>query len=317
MKYPILTIALAALGISCISSIASGAEEAQSQNTEFSTVITPDIPKSIVFCGENVDLDREDMYERYDRELASITYTHGNTLLTIKRANKYFPVLAPILKKNGIPEDFLYLACVESYLNPRAYSAAKAAGIWQFIPDTAKQYGLEVTDEVDERYHIEKSTASACRFLKQAYNKYGNWESVMASYNGGQGRISRELEAQGVESAFDLWLADETMRYIFRIMAMKEVMENPGKYGFSLRSDQLYMPMEYDIVEVSGPVADWPTWASAHGITYSQLREANQWIRAKKLTNRAGKTYQVKIPKKQSQKRSTQKTAVYNPTWVK
>ncbi len=313
MKIIYITL-FAALCFGCLSSIAP-AEPPQTAGS-FSSVFTPDIPKSVTFCGEKVDLDREDMYERYDRELASMVYTHGNTLLTIKRANKYFPVMAPILKKNGIPEDFLYLACIESYLNPRAYSGAKAAGIWQFVPATGKQYGLEVGDEVDERYNLEKATASACRYLKQAYNKYGNWESVMAAYNGGQARISKELEAQGVDTAFDLYLTDETQRYMFRVMAMKEIMENPGKYGFSLRADQLYMPGDYDTVEVSGAVEDWPAWAQEHGITYAQLRDANPWIRAKTLTNKAGKTYQVKIPKKNSLSRSKQKTAVYNPNWV-
>ncbi|MCC8118504.1 MAG: lytic transglycosylase domain-containing protein [Bacteroidales bacterium] len=316
---PLISLAAVAIGIGCISSTSSNpAEAAPSQSsTGFSTVLTPDIPKTVTICGQEVSLDREDMYERYDRELASIVYTHGNTLLTLKRANKYFPVMAPILKKNGIPEDFLYLACIESYLNPKAVSPAKAAGIWQFIPETGKQYGLEVSDEVDERYNLEKATASACRYLKQAYNKYGNWESVMAAFNGGQARISKELDAQLVDSAFDLWLADETMRYIFRIMAMKEVMENPSKYGFSLRADQLYQPAEYDIVEVSGPIDDWPAWAMAKGISYAQLRDANQWIRSKKLTNKAGKTYQVKIPKKASISRSKQTPTVYNPNWVR
>lgn len=144
------------------------------------------------------------MYERFDRELTSLTYTHGNTMLIIKRANRYFPVMAPILKRNGVPLDVLYLACVESSLNPRAYSPAKAAGIWQFIASTAKQYGLEVNDEVDERYDLEKATAAACRYLKKAYEKYGDWPTVFASYNGGMTRISKELEAQGVDNAFDL-----------------------------------------------------------------------------------------------------------------
>lgn len=199
----------------------------------FAIVPNPEVPKSMTFAGVKVDLDREDMYERMDRELSSLVYGHGNTLLTIKRANKYFPVMAPILRSNGIPEDLLYLACVESYLNPRAYSVAKAAGIWQFIPATARQYGLEVSDEVDERYNLEKATAAACRYLKSAYTRYGNWESVMASYNGGMARISGELSKQGVNTSFDLYLTDETSRYVFRIMAMKAVMENAPAFDSS------------------------------------------------------------------------------------
>lgn len=288
-------ISLIALGVIAFSCMSVGVPEHAA--SEHAIVINPEIPKHVKLCGKDVSLQRSDMYERYDRELTSVIYTHGNTLLTMKRANKYFPVMEPILKRNGIPRDLLYLACVESYLNHRAYSAAKAAGVWQFLASTAQQYGLEVTDEVDERYNLEKATAAACRYLKSAYNKYGNWESVMASYNGGMGRISKELEAQMVDSSFDLYLTDETSRYVFRIMAMKEVMENPEKYGYHIADHQLYKPEKFTEVEVSGPVEDWPTWAKEHGITYAQLREANPWIRAKSLTNKKGKTYTVKIPR--------------------
>lgn len=286
------------------------------KSTIFSRVENPDIPRSIKFAGTEVSLDREDMYERFDRELTSMIYTHGNTLLVIKRANKYFPILAPILKKNNIPADMVYLACIESTLNIRAYSQAKAAGLWQFIPSTARQFGLEVNDEVDERYHIEKETVAACKYLKKAMTKYGNWESVAASYNGGMARISDELESQQVTSAYDLYLVDETSRYIFRLLAMKEIMENPAKYGFQLSKHQLYQPIEYSEVIVDGAVDDWAIWAKDHGITYSQLREHNPWIRAKKLTNKNQKTYQIKIPRQSSLYRSSQQQYVYNPNWV-
>ena len=282
----------------------------------FSTVINPDVPRSMEFCGYRVDLDRVDMFERLDRELTSMVYGHGNTLLTIKRANKYFPIMAPILRDNGVPFDLLYLACVESYLNQRAYSPAKAAGMWQFIPSTAKEYGLEVNDEIDERYNIEKCTEAACRYLKKAYQRYGNWESAMASYNAGNGRISRELDSQNSDSSFDLYLNDETSRYVFRVMAMKAIMENPREFGYKLKANQLYQPVEYDVIEVSGPVADWPAWADEHKISYARLREDNPWIRAKTLTNKAGKTYQVKVAKEASTKRSTAKNKVFNSSWV-
>lgn len=290
---------------------------AQSQK-EFSTVYNPDVPKTVKFAGKTVDLDRVDMYERLDRELTSMAYTHGNTLLTIKRANRYFPVIAPILKEEGIPEDFLYLACIESTLNPRAYSSAKAAGIWQFIASAAKEHGLEVNDEVDERYNLEKATRAAARYLKRAYNKYGNWESAAASYNGGQARITRELQNQDVDTAYDLYLTDETSRYMFRLLAMKLIMENPKAYGFNIAPSQLYQPMEGRKVKVTGPVKDWVAWAKQQGITYAQLREANPWIRAKTLTNKTGKTYEVLIPDKSSLYRSKQnKSIVYNPKWTK
>ncbi len=283
---------------------------------DFSDVHNPEIPASMTFAGKSVNLDKTDMYERLDRELTSMAYTHGNTLLTIKRANRYFPVMAPILQKNGIPEDLLYLACIESYLNPKAVSPAKAAGIWQFMPATAREHGLEVNDYVDERYNVEKATAAACKYLKSAYAKYGNWESVAAAYNGGQARISRELAAQNARSAYDLYLTDETARYMFRLLAMKMVMDNPAEYGFRLSAKQLYQPYEYEVVEVKGPVDDWATWATAKGINYRMLREYNPWIRAKSLPNKSGKTYRVYVPKAESLLRSKQKTHVYNRKWI-
>ena len=286
-------------------------------NQQFLNVPNPEIPMSYTFAGEKVDLDRVDMAERLDRELTSMVYTHGNTLLTIKRANRYFPLLEPILKRNGLNPDFLYLACIESYLNPLARSGAGAVGIWQFMPGTAKEYGLEVSDEVDERYDFIKETEAACKYFRKAFAKYGNWESVAASYNGGTGRIDKEMTSQGVTSAFDLWLVDETRRYPYRMMAMKMIMENPSAYGFTLGDHQLYQPLEYTVETVSGPVEDWPTWALQHGIDYQTLREYNPWIRAKKLTNKAGKTYQVWIPKADSQLRSRRSVKTYNPNWTK
>lgn len=287
----------------------------------FSVVENPKVPAKIEFCGQTISFDRVDMYERLDRELTSMTYTHGTTLLLIKRANKYFPILAPILKKHGVPMDLLYLACIESTLNERAYSPAKAAGLWQFITSTGKQYGLEINEYVDERYHIEKATDAACRYLKKAYAEYGNWETVMASYNAGRTGISRRLESQLAKTSFDLHLVDETSRYVFRIIAAKLIMENPAKYGFRLSKDQLYQPVEYKTVEVSGSVDDWAVWAKKQGITYAQLREHNTWIRSSKLVNettkkRTAKTYNIKIPVQKSLYRSTQKTTIYNKNWV-
>lgn len=285
--------------------------------TGFSMVLNPRVPASVTLCGSTIDLDNVDYYERFDRELTSLTYTHGNTLLTIKRANRYFPQMAPILRANGVPEDLLYLACVESTLNPCAVSPAKAAGIWQFIPSTAKEYGLEINDEVDERFNIDKETAAACRYFKKALSKYGgSWTAVMASYNAGMARISGQLTDQQADEALDLHLVDETMRYPFRIMAMKAIMERPADYGFIISADQLYYPREVTIVEVNTPVDNWAEWASQHGITYRTLRDENPWIRATKLTNRTGKTYKVRVPTAASLRRSTASTAVFNPDWV-
>lgn len=306
-----LTLILLAAAPAAIASYGSNTRDTPAQ------VTSPVIPHSVRFADSKVSLDETDMFERYDRELTSMAYTHGNTLLCIKRANKYFPVLSPILKRNGVPQDLLYLACIESTLNPTAVSGAGAAGLWQFMPATAREFGLEVNDDVDERYHIEKATEAACRYLKQAYAKFGNWESVAASYNGGQGRISRELSAQGVDTAYDLFLATETQRYIFRLLAMKEIMEHPSNYGYRLERRQLYQPADYETVRVDSAVTSWPEWALAHGIDYRSLREHNPWIRSRQLPNKQGKTYEVLIPTAKSRKRSTAGTEVFNHNWIK
>ena len=313
MSKSILPIAIVALAsTACAASAQQAAYE-----VAMTEIYSPLVPASMEFAGQKYEFDRIDLYERMDRELAAISHTHSQTMLQIKRANRYFPQIIPILKQNGVPEDLIYLACAESSLNPVARSSAKAAGLWQFMPATAKEYGLEVNDYVDERYDIEKETAAACRMLKNLYKKYGDWESAFAAYNGGPGRISRELAAQDVDTAMDLLLVEETSRYMFRILAMKLIMENPAAYGFALSPEQFYTPMDYDIVEVSTPVADWPAWAKKYGLTYLQLRDANPWIRDKTLPNKTGKTYRVRIPKKESLYRSSAPRKLYNPAWAR
>lgn len=303
--------------VTAVGMLMASSTSADAHGDTYANVINPVIPSKMEFAGQMIDLDRVDMWERLDRELTSQVYTHGNTLLTIKRANRYFPIMSPILKKYDIPQDLLYLACIESTLNPRALSGARAAGLWQFMPETGKQYGLEVNDYVDERYDPEKATDAACRYLKKAYDRYGNWESAAASYNGGMGRISSELDKQMSDTAYDLYLVDETSRYMFRLLAMKVIMENPQRYGYHISKEQLYQPIECDVVEVSEPVDDWPAWAAQHGINFMQLRDANPWIRAKSLPNTTNKTYKVKIPKESSLSRSKQRKHVFNPNWVR
>lgn len=311
IRYIILT-ALATLALSaCSTSI-----QAQYVETGATPSPAPTIPESIQFCGKTVSLDRVDMYERFDRELTSLVYGHSNTLLLLKRANKYFPVMAPILKANGIPQDFLYLACIESTLNHRALSPAKAAGFWQFLPATAKEYGLEVGDEVDERFNLEKATEAACRYFKKAYARYGDWPSVMASFNGGMARITKELGKQLRDTSFDIYLTEETSRYVFRIMALAYLFDNPADFGFQLRADQLYQPVECDIEIVDTPVEDWCLWADQRGVSYAQLREENPWIRAKQLTNKDGKQYKVRVPRKDSLSRKSADRKVFNAKWV-
>lgn len=276
----------------------------------------PIIPDTVYLWGVPLSTDRTDIYERLDRELTGCTYTHGLTLLTIKRANRLFPEIMPILEQERVPADMVYLAVIESNLDNRALSPAKAAGIWQFMPSTAKDHGLEVNDDVDERYNLEKATRAACRYFRQAYAKFGDWNAVAQAYNGGVARIHKEMEAQQEQKGLDLYLVSETSRYPFRIMAMKLIMEDPKQYGFILTAEQLYHPLDYEMVTVDTPVDDWASWAQNHGISYAQLREANPWIRSKSLPNKAGKSYSVKVPTRESLFRSNQKQSVYNPRWV-
>ena len=282
----------------------------------FSTTASPDIPTSVTFAGEKVSFDRLDMAERLDRELTGIIYGQTTTELCFKRANRYFPALAKILKDQGVPLDFLYLAVTESSMDYNAYSSAKAAGTWQLLAGTARDYGLEVSDEVDERFDPEKSTVAACKYLKAAYKKYGHWPTVAASYNAGMQRLSNELSKQKVDNSFDLYLVQETSRYVFRIIAYKLVMEAPKRYGYRFSRKHLYQPVSYTTVDVTGPVASWIDWALGKGITYAQLREANPWIRSTKLTNSACKTYKVRVPKQSDLYRSKRTFTVYNKDWV-
>ena len=259
-----------------------------------------EIPEKMVFAGENYTFDRYDMHERLDRELNSFTYFHSTTLLLFKRANRIFPIIEPILKQYGIPDDIKYLAVIESSLDPRAVSPARAAGLWQFMPATATQFGLEVSDEVDERYHIEKSTIAACRYLKDAYNKYGSWSAAALSYNGGQGRITRELQNQQSNEALDLWLVDETTRYFYRMLAIKLVFENPPQYGFIIRPHHLYKPITFKDVTVSSSIPDLVTFAKQNGLTYAQLKDFNSWLRSTKLTVKPSKSYTLNLPTRES-----------------
>lgn len=278
-----------------------------------------DIPEKVDFAGEEIKLDRYDLHERFDREINGFTYLHSTTLLLIKRANRYFPIIEPILKENGIPEDFKYLAVIESSLDHRAVSSAGAAGLWQFMPKTAPGYGLEVSSEVDERYSIEKSTRAACKYLKEAYNKYGSWTSVAMSYNAGQGRISGELDKQQVDESLDLWLVSETSRYYFRMLAVKLLFENPSKYGFILTEKDLYKPIEFTKVEVTESISDLASFAKEKGLTYAQLKDFNSWLRDRKLTisAKSQSSYTILIPTQESlYYKKGSKVRVHDKAWI-
>ena len=259
----------------------------------------PSVPKMIVFAGDTIRFDRQDIYERMDRELISFTYMHTNSTLMLKRSKRIFAKVVPILRANGVPEDLKYLMAIESNFDPKALSSAGAAGLWQFTKSTAKAYGLEVSSEVDERYHIEKETVAACKYLLKAYDKYGDWMTVAASYNGGQNGISKRIENQRQRKAMDLWLVEETSRYMFRILAAKMFFEDPTSFGFYVREKDKYPvePKPKETVSVSGPIENLVDFAEEHGIRYATLKGANLWLRDSKLTNKAGKTYEIVIPR--------------------
>lgn len=300
----------------CLSIGSVDSEKVKDERPVVSSVtMSPDVPLSATFCGKEIDLTRYNMHEGFDRELSSFTYFHSTTMLNIKRANRYFPIIEPILKANDIPDDFKYLAVIESHLEPRITSPAKAVGVWQLLEGTAKEYGLTVTPTVDERCDVAKSTEAACRYLKTAYNKYGDWAAVAASYNGGMGRISGELVKQDADSTFDLWLVEETSRYVYRIMAMKLIFEAPYKYGFVMRAQDLYKPIECKNVTVSSDIADLSEFAKKNDVTYADLKRFNPWLRDRKLQT-MGKTYTIQIPKENDMYYKKPNAYVHNPAWV-
>ncbi len=288
-----------------------------SPKSEVPYCVTPlTVPANATFAGQTIDLTRYDLRERMDRELMSFTYMHSTTMLTVKRANRYFPIIEPILKEKGLPDDFKYLAVIESNLNPLAKSPAGAAGIWQFMQTTGRQFGLEVNANIDERYHIEKETRAACDYLKEAYGKYGNWLTVAASYNAGQARITKQLEKQLVSHATDLWLVEETSRYMFRLLAAKAVFSNPQQFGFLLKSEQLYPIIPYAEHTVTTGIDDLAQFAKGQGVTYAQLKDANPWLRDTFLQNKSGRTYVLKIPLKEGMYYNPRNTKAYNKKWV-
>ncbi|MEJ6616306.1 MAG: lytic transglycosylase domain-containing protein [Crocinitomicaceae bacterium] len=242
----------------------------------------PKLPKSVSFCGEDFPLDNFDVRERLDKEIIVNAYYHSSTIQGLKRANRYFPEIEKILKENGVPDDFKYLCLIESGL-VQAISPAGARGFWQFMPATAMEFNLEVNSQIDERLDISKSTVAACSYLRNAQNKFKNWMLTAASYNAGVGGIGSALEDQMVVRYFDLHLNNETSRYVFRILAMKIIFENPEAYGFSKEQIELYEPIPKRKVQVKNSISDLKQWAKANGSNYHILKVLNPWILTDKL----------------------------------
>lgn len=259
----------------------------------------PEIPSEVYLFGEKVPLENFEVYERLDRELVVNTYWHSSTILALKRAARWFPIIEPILKQNDVPVDFKYLAVAESNLE-NVVSPAGATGFWQFIKSAATEYGLEVNDEVDERYHVEKSTEAACKFLKDAYSRFGSWTMAAAAYNAGMNGISKWSSIQKTNNYYNLTLGIETSRYIARVAAIKIIMENPKKYGYYLNENDFYEPLKFTEVTLDSSVTDFADYAASLGINYKTLKLFNPWLRDSSLKNKNGKAYTIKIPEQGS-----------------
>lgn len=279
--------------------------------------VSPEVPRTIIFAGETIELERHDRRERMDREILAFTYSHINTMLQIKRANRLFPIVEPILKECGVPDDFKYLMIIESNGDIYARSSVGAAGLWQFMEKTGREHGLEVNNYIDERYHIEKATRAACTYLKESYEQFGNWLTVAASYNAGKTNIAKRAESQKESNAINMALVPETSRYLFRLLAAKTIFSDPVKYGFLLRNSDLYptLPVKQQIT-ISTRVDSWADIAHKHGLTYIQLREANPWIRNTHMPNIAGKSYRIAIPDTAGLRYNPESTKPHNPKWV-
>lgn len=304
MKFIPKTISL--LGIIALSSIFIYAvqtnDNAKKTEARYSTspndynVYALDMPSELNFAGEAVPLEKSEVFERMDRELLVNTYWQSNGLLLIKRANKYFPIIEPILKQYNIPDDFKYLAVIESGLT-QAVSSARAVGFWQILKNTAKELGLEVNKNVDERYHIEKATHAACKYLLKSKNRFGTWTLAAAAYNAGNGGIQKRLDEQKVKTYYDLLLGQETGRYVFRIIAIKQILSNPKAHGFNYEKKHLYNLDPVYKVEVDSVVKSFPDFAKGFGVTYKELKNHNPWLRERHLNNESRKKYIIKIPK--------------------
>ena len=266
----------------------------QASPAQTNTQIIPSLPQSISFAGEAVPLDKHYALERLDREVLVNTFWHSNSILIFKRAAKYFPIIEPILQENGIPDDFKYLAVIESGLT-HVVSPAGAEGFWQFMPQTAKDYGLEVNGDIDERLHLIKATESAAAYLIDAYAEFGNWTLAAAAYNAGVQRIKSSLEKQQTKSYYDLHLNEETSRYMYRILATKLIFESPETYGFSIAIDQTYPFPKTKQVHLSESKINWVAFAQSQNMSYADLRELNPWIKGYQHSNRNKKEYEISV----------------------
>jgi len=286
---------LASFGILTLSSVFIYANLNDVPKNNSQSGVYGDLKKIYTFANEVVPLHLADVRERLDREMVINKNLHSTTTLVIKRANRVFPIMEPILKKHGVPDDFKYLAVIESGL-VNVVSPAGARGVWQFMPKTAEEAGLELNDFVDERYHLQKSTIAACQYLLKSKEKFGNWTLAAAAYNAGMAGIQKQMIAQSEGNYYDLLLNEETSRYVFRILALKEIMKNPEKYGYHFNNDELYQTIETKKIEIDSTINDLASFAKTQGINYKILKIHNPWMRDKKLENKLRKKYEIEIP---------------------
>lgn len=287
------------LGSNLLFSSRVSAATSQTINPDFQKVYPPEIPPDITFATEKVPLETFDVFERVDREFLVNTYWHSFMLLSFKRAGRWFPVIEPILKKNGIPDDFKYISIIESGL-ANAISPAGAVGFWQFMESSANMYGLEVNNEIDERYDVEKATEAACKYIRDARRILGSWTLAAASYNMGMAGVSRQLQRQKINSYYDLYLNEETSRYLARVIAIKAIMQNPAKYGYNLTGHDLYPPYKKKKVAVTGRVNDLIDFSIKQGYNYKILKLYNPWLRESMISNKKGKKYLISFPVKEA-----------------
>ncbi len=291
-----LAMTMLALTWSCVL-WASGDVPESDDVTSITIVQIHPLPKSLDFAGESVPLERNYVVEAIEREMLTTSSMHTSTMLTLRRTQRYFPIIEPILEEYGVPNDFKYLAMAESGLNENAVSPAQAVGMWQFIKSTAGEYGMECNSDVDMRYNIEVATRAACEYLLKSYEEFGSWTLAAASYNLGSAGVTRRLAAQRVENYWDLFLPEETMRYVPRILSFKIFMESPESYGFHLDDQDYFKPYKnYQEVTISEKDIDWSEFAARYNTTYRVLRLLNPWIRTYTYANSQGRSYTVKVP---------------------
>ncbi len=274
----------------------------KTQRTNYA-MYTMAIPKKVYFAQERVPVENFDVRESLDKELHKVSFWHSEMFLYLKRANRYFPYIEAVLKKNGVPEDFKYLCVTESGLT-NVVSPAGAAGFWQFMPATAREYGLIVSKEVDERYNWKKATFAACKYLKRRYKKYGSWALVAASYNAGDGGVNKFMDYQKENSYYDLALYEETARYVYRAIAIKLVMENPRRYGFNYRKRDLYPVLSTKQIKIDSTISNMATFAKSQGMPYKVFKMLNPWLRKHQLSNESRRTYSITVLKKGARSRN-------------